>query len=167
MILPIAAPPGLTTRTREYWPPDTAGFKKNVFFQNDNPEISNFVFLSEEERSSGSDSGIFQGKISPHRLVGWLVRWVTHIGCLVCWLGHTVGCLVCWLVHTGWLIGPHSLCHRLIVWAVIHYMSSWDRVGMYFKMVGMDPNRCAALCLHLPTTTISIFSTHHTFCTKK
>ena len=39
--------------------------------------------------------------------------------------------------------------------AVLHYMSSWDWVGMYFKMVGMDPNCCAALCLHLPTTTIS------------
>ena len=26
-------------------------------------------------------------------------------------------------------------------WAVLHYMSSWDWVGMYFKMVGMDPNR--------------------------
>ena len=32
--------------------------------------ISDFLmFCSEEERSSGSDSGIFQGKISPHRLV--------------------------------------------------------------------------------------------------
>ena len=25
--------------------------------------------------------------------------------------------------------------------AVLHYMSSWDWVGMYFKMVGMDHNR--------------------------
>ena len=24
-------------------------------------------------------------------------------------------------------------------------MSSWDWVGMYFKMVGMDPNRCAEI----------------------
>ena len=24
--------------------------------------------------------------------------------------------------------------------AVLHYMSSWDWVGMYFKMVGIDPN---------------------------
>ena len=51
--------------------------------------------------------------------------------------------------------------------AVLHYMSSWDWVGMYFKMVGMDPNHCAASCLHLPTTTINLFSTHRTFCTKK
>ena len=43
--------------------------------------------------------------------------------------------------------------------AVLHYMSSWDWVGIYFKMVGMDPNRYAALCLHLPTTTITLFST--------
>ena len=27
-------------------------------------------------------------------------------------------------------------------------MSSWDWVGMYFKMAGMDPNRYAASCIH-------------------
>ena len=27
-------------------------------------------------------------------------------------------------------------------WAVLQYMSCWDWVGMKFKMVGMDPNRC-------------------------
>ena len=41
--------------------------------------------------------------------------------------------------------------------AVLHYMSSWDWVGMYFKMVGMDLNRCATSWLHLPTATIKIF----------
>ena len=36
-------------------------------------------------------------------------------------------------------------CSDRRIWAVLHYMSSWDWVGMYFKMVGMDPNRCATL----------------------
>ena len=31
----------------------------------------------------------------------------------------------------------------MVMVAALHYMSSWDLVGMYFKMVGMDPNRCA------------------------
>ena len=36
--------------------------------------------------------------------------------------------------------------------AVLQYMSSWDWVGMYFKMVGMDPNRCAAQGLSTATS---------------
>ena len=41
------------------------------------------------------------------------------------------------------------------------YSTCWDWVGMYFKMVGMDPNRCAAslqtkrdICEDPPQSTI-------------
>ena len=69
-----------------------------------------------------------------------------------------------WNISAVWLLSHFRLG---TFWAVLHYMSSWDWVGMYFKMVGMDPNRCTVSCLHLPTTTISLYSTHRTFCTKK
>ena len=83
LILLISAHPGLMTRTQEYWPLDTAGYRfLNKLgpqlrpFENFNPSTTTkigrvfefYVCCSEEERSSGSDSGIFQGKISPHRL---------------------------------------------------------------------------------------------------
>ena len=49
---------------------------------------------------------------------------------------------------TRWanIIGTNWSCYFLGNinggWAVLQYMSCWDWVGMKFKMVGMDPNRC-------------------------
>ena len=98
LILPIAAPPGLTTRTREYWPPDIAGFKK-IFCKFKNDIKSRNLKLCVSQRGGKEQRErlrYFPGQDQSTQ-VGWMVGSLGHTG----WFD-------------GWFVGSHTL----VVWFV-------------------------------------------------